>query len=211
MTDGNFVNIYLKQYSISSPVYVCVKSEYKFLNFECRVIESVINKLKNIWIQAGNNPADISQSVSAQSFTNSSTLSNSLLVNELEQKCITANSALAAIQLGLEKVLNDNYYCAICLEIAVEASGGNCRHIFCRICIEQWISLENKCPVCRCRLSQVSRKFSEYHIIEELIQLLPQDYQTARNNLICERSENLSLAQILNLHEFEANNFNLDV
>jgi len=77
MTDGNFVNIYLKQYNISSPVYVCVKSEYKFLNFECRKIKSVINQLKNIWIQAGNNPADNFQSASDQSFKNSST-SNSL-------------------------------------------------------------------------------------------------------------------------------------
>lgn len=44
--------------------------------------------------------------------------------------------------------------CVICLADTPEqpTAGDNCTHVFCRDCIERWLTQKNECPTCRAPL-----------------------------------------------------------
>ena len=48
--------------------------------------------------------------------------------------------------------------CPICLGRVGNASKpSSCIHIFCSLCIKDWLKLSNKCPVCRTKIDELSK------------------------------------------------------
>jgi len=74
-----------------------------------------------------------------------STLSPSIMVDE--EPVVTINSA---------KQLNiSDFECPLCLSLLYEPVGFHCGHVFCKFCIERWMSSNgqlSQCPCCRTSL-----------------------------------------------------------
>ena len=48
--------------------------------------------------------------------------------------------------------------CPICLGRVSNASKpSSCIHIFCSLCINKWLKLSNKCPVCRTQIGELNK------------------------------------------------------
>jgi hypothetical protein len=57
--------------------------------------------------------------------------------------------ACASAQRSLREALADTFTCSICLQVCQEPVSTKCRHVFCEMCICNWLQRQRSCPVCR--------------------------------------------------------------
>ena len=71
---------------------------------------------------------------------------------------VTVTASQAQINASLEPYQTSNSNCAVCQEAI--SSGGcrirQCGHVYHRTCIETWLSMSVRCPVCRHDIREVS-------------------------------------------------------
>lgn len=85
-----------------------------------------------------------------------------------------------AISGGIEKsfIVNldyyyyNNYICSICQNFIldpVESTSGNCRHVFCRVCIKKWLNINKTCPLCKVTIKEIQKSYSTYKALGKFI------------------------------------------
>lgn len=59
-----------------------------------------------------------------------------------------------------EMAANPSYDCPICYESPKQGVTLPCSHIFCELCIVEWLDKERTCPVCRAQVEFESTAYS---------------------------------------------------
>lgn len=63
--------------------------------------------------------------------------------------------------------------CSVCLDVIKEPKELSCKHVFCQLCIENWLKINKSCPCCRtmickkltrtqCKIQKENEKFLEH-------------------------------------------------
>jgi len=70
-------------------------------------------------------------------------------------------------QKGLQRAEED-LSCNICTESLTEGKAVlDCDHFFCLECIRKWAEIENTCPLCKKRFSQITERRSKRRKVDE--------------------------------------------
>ncbi|CAF1338344.1 unnamed protein product [Adineta steineri] len=72
-----------------------------------------------------------------------------------------------------EDQINYDLKCVICLQPLQTPVSLRCRHIFCLICIQNWIERQRSCPICRlsCEINCVLKELTHGRIYNQLNRL----------------------------------------
>ena len=104
--------------------------------------------------------------------------------------------------------------CSICLDVVKEPKKLSCSHVFCKLCIDNWIKIKKSCPCCRtmickklakkqCKIENENEKFLEhlYYIRDVYQQTNNSDmlYQVYRKIDICEECQRIN-GKYIRLH-----------
>lgn len=76
-------------------------------------------------------------------------------ISILRTQLSNSEKKLAKLQQEMT-ALNDSFQCAICMEsfLTRDPVNGDCGHIFCRACIDQWFKeTKSTCPTCRTKIT----------------------------------------------------------
>jgi hypothetical protein len=99
---------------------------------------------------------------------------SALNINEIRCKNIAYSGSCCHIHAS-----DVNHECPICLKVIFNKYIIQCGHLFHKICIENWLKLNNSCPVCRQVISitiprsiqKELRHFSHKHEFESIIDI----------------------------------------
>ncbi|THD25217.1 hypothetical protein D915_003819 [Fasciola hepatica] len=81
----------------------------------------------------------------------------------------------------LHGLLENDFSCAICHEVFMNASVLGCGHCFCAYCIHVWLRRRPQCPICTRTCHRfVPLKMVDSFITQIYASLLPSDLQLAR-------------------------------
>ena len=69
----------------------------------------------------------------------------------------------------IELIKDDDVECKLCFEILIQPVTTKCGHVFCKRCLLRTLDHNSVCPICRCNLSNFSRKASSTSFIIEQI------------------------------------------
>ena len=79
------------------------------------------------------------------------------LAQQIENQSTTAQSTSQNLNAELlSNIINNEFKCSICQELIVTATNLKCSHTFCKVCIDEWLERNKKCPVCRTFISTKS-------------------------------------------------------
>ena len=71
-------------------------------------------------------------------------------------------------QKGLQRGPEEDLSCNICTESLTEGKAVlDCDHFFCLECIRKWAEIENTCPLCKKRFSQITERRSKRRKVDE--------------------------------------------
>ena len=65
--------------------------------------------------------------------------------------------------------------CSVCLDVVKEAKELSCSHVFCKLCIDNWLRINKSCPCCRTVICNKLTKF-QYKIQKENVKFLEHLY-----------------------------------
>lgn len=92
--------------------------------------------------------------------------------------------------------IEQEFTCAICQELIVNATTLQCSHTFCKPCLAEWIKQKKICPICRKRLTKPpTRNLTMENILDKLVKNLTkeeQDNRERRKKEIIEAEERAS-------------------
>ncbi|KAI8787860.1 galectin-6 [Biomphalaria glabrata] len=122
---------------------------------------------------------------------------------ELEQKVLESQldstkkeSEIAKLQVlqAREEILSNfvnlmevELQCSICSELFIKATSLNCAHVFCKLCISQWMKVRKECPVCRTSITSQVQALALDSYIEKMVEQLSDEHKNKRKELILQR------------------------
>ncbi|XP_022183475.1 E3 ubiquitin-protein ligase RNF8-like isoform X2 [Myzus persicae] len=88
----------------------------------------------------------------------------------------------------INKLLENDFQCAICNEVIIRPSLANCNHIFCESCLRTWLSRSIYCPTCRSQVVTTTYCLPLDNYITNLCDLLGGTIREQRVALQTERN-----------------------
>ncbi|XP_015370524.1 PREDICTED: E3 ubiquitin-protein ligase RNF8-like [Diuraphis noxia] len=67
----------------------------------------------------------------------------------LDTKIAKEEESVETFKTQINKLLENDFQCAICNEVILRPSTANCNHTFCDSCLKTWLARSNYCPTCR--------------------------------------------------------------
>uniref|UniRef100_A0A0B7AFR9 E3 ubiquitin-protein ligase CHFR n=1 Tax=Arion vulgaris TaxID=1028688 RepID=A0A0B7AFR9_9EUPU len=77
--------------------------------------------------------------------------------------------------------------CAICNELFVKATSLNCAHVFCKLCINQWMKVKKECPNCRAPITSQMQALALDSYIDKMVEQLNDEMKQRRAELVEQR------------------------
>ncbi|CAL1528410.1 unnamed protein product [Lymnaea stagnalis] len=124
---------------------------------------------------------------------------------EMEQKLLESQlyetkeeSATAKLQAlkAREEVLSNfvdlmelELQCSICNELFIKATSLNCAHVFCKLCIGQWMKVKKECPNCRMAITSQMQAIALDSYIDKMVEQLSEELKMRRKELIQQRKD----------------------
>lgn len=108
---------------------------------------------------------------------------------------LVSSEAKKEVVESVSHVLEDEFQCAICSELFINAVVLSCSHTFCRYCIDRWKKNKKECPNCRLPITSESKSFVVDNFIEKIIPTLSEEMKKKRIELVAERNAEVKAAE----------------
>ncbi|CAG5129693.1 unnamed protein product [Candidula unifasciata] len=86
--------------------------------------------------------------------------------------------------------------CSICTEYFIKATSLNCSHVFCNLCINEWMKIKKLCPNCRTPVTSMTKIPALDKCIDRMVEQFSDDFRGRRHELINQRKGNSSNKQV---------------
>lgn len=110
------------------------------------------------------------------------------LMAELSSSATDFSEAKKKMVASVSTALEDEFECAICNELFINAVVLHCSHTFCKYCIDRWKKNKKNCPSCRLPITSESRSLVVDNFIEKIVPTLSDEMKKKRAELVAERS-----------------------
>ncbi|BFZ07260.1 hypothetical protein BsWGS_10300 [Bradybaena similaris] len=112
-------------------------------------------------------------------------------LNETKQENITAKlqvlKAREDILSNFVELMEMELQCAICNELFIKATSLNCAHVFCKLCIAQWMKVKKECPSCRSAVTSQLQALALDSYIDKMVEQLSDEMKQRRATLVDQR------------------------
>lgn len=104
---------------------------------------------------------------------------------------VESRSATERLRVAIEEEL----MCAVCHSMVIEPRVVGCGHMFCKSCLDQWMSLNKTCPMCSVGLKTVNfrkggvRMYAINNIVEKVTDAMLPEVKERRKRSVEERQE----------------------
>ncbi|BFZ11815.1 hypothetical protein BsWGS_14855 [Bradybaena similaris] len=109
------------------------------------------------------------------------------LTDEAEQQAREVKDGILA---NYAELMDATVQCSICTEYFVQATSLNCGHVFCNLCIKEWMHIKRQCPNCRTPTTVLVKIPVLDTFIDRMIGLIGGDIRRRRQELINQRKNN---------------------
>ncbi|KAH9489521.1 hypothetical protein Btru_037382 [Bulinus truncatus] len=106
---------------------------------------------------------------------------------ESESAKLQALKAREDVLSNFVNLMEVELQCSICNELFIKATSLNCSHIYCKLCINQWMKVRKECPVCREKITSQMQNLSLDSYIDKMVEQLSEELKTRRKELIEQR------------------------
>ncbi|CAG5136019.1 unnamed protein product [Candidula unifasciata] len=112
-------------------------------------------------------------------------------LNETKQENVTAKlqvlKAREDILSNFVELMEMELQCAICNELFIKATSLNCAHVFCKLCIGQWMKVKKECPNCRCPVTSQLQAIALDSYIDKMVEQLNDEMKQRRASFVEQR------------------------
>ncbi|CAI6345426.1 unnamed protein product [Macrosiphum euphorbiae] len=105
----------------------------------------------------------------------------------LDKQIVKEEDSVETLKTQINKLLENDFQCAICNEVVFRPSIANCAHTFCDGCLKSWLVRSNHCPTCRSVVNSTTYSLSLNNYITNLCDLLGGTIKEQRLALQSER------------------------
>ncbi|GFS10006.1 E3 ubiquitin-protein ligase RNF8 [Elysia marginata] len=109
-------------------------------------------------------------------------------LNETKEESATAKmQALKArddVLSNFVDLMEMELQCTICNELFIKATSLNCAHVFCKLCINQWMKVKKECPNCRTPITSQMQALALDSYIDRMVENLNDDLKQRRAELL---------------------------
>ncbi|KAK3792245.1 hypothetical protein RRG08_007325 [Elysia crispata] len=109
-------------------------------------------------------------------------------LNETKEESATAKmQALKArddVLSNFVDLMEMELQCTICNELFIKATSLNCAHVFCKLCINQWMKVKKECPNCRAPITSQMQALALDSYIDRMVEQLNDDLKQRRKELL---------------------------
>ncbi|XP_060871205.1 E3 ubiquitin-protein ligase rnf8-A-like isoform X2 [Metopolophium dirhodum] len=106
----------------------------------------------------------------------------------LDTQIAKEEDSVETLKTQINKLLENDFQCAICNEVVFRPSIANCAHTFCEGCLKSWLSRSNHCPTCRSVVNSTTYSLSLDNYITNVCDLLGGTIKEQRLTLQSERN-----------------------
>ncbi|XP_045131729.1 E3 ubiquitin-protein ligase RNF8-like isoform X2 [Portunus trituberculatus] len=117
------------------------------------------------------------------------------LMADLASSAMVSSEAKKEVVESVSHVLEDEFQCAICNELFINAVLLNCSHTFCKYCIDRWKKNKNECPNCRLPIKSESKSLVVDNFIEKIVPTLSEEMKKKRMQMVAERNAEMKAAE----------------
>ncbi|GFO10220.1 E3 ubiquitin-protein ligase rnf8 [Plakobranchus ocellatus] len=109
-------------------------------------------------------------------------------LNETKEESATAKmQALKArddVLSNFVDLMEMELQCTICNELFIKATSLNCAHVFCKLCISQWMKVKKECPNCRTAITSQVQALALDSYIDRMVEQLNDELKQRRTELL---------------------------
>lgn len=75
-----------------------------------------------------------------------------------------------SFKICINESLQKNCECSVCFDIFKDAAMTKCGHTFCKVCIDEIVDIQHKCPVCKAELHKqdITKNYQLSMLIDSL-------------------------------------------
>ncbi|XP_063861339.1 E3 ubiquitin-protein ligase RNF8-like isoform X2 [Scylla paramamosain] len=117
------------------------------------------------------------------------------LMADLASSAMVSSEAKKEVVESVSHVLEDEFQCAICNELFINAVLLSCSHTFCKYCIDRWKKNKKECPNCRLPITSESKSLVVDNFIEKIVPTLSEEMKKKRTQIVAERNAEMKAAE----------------